>query len=73
MKEIFTKPPIWAFKRNKNLKDIIGGNKVFDNKKILNVKKSNKEKCHFMRSINLCCKQLKPAQPFKEPLTKNPF
>ena len=45
LKEIFAEPPILAFKRNKNLKDIIGGNKVFDNKKILNVKKFNKGKC----------------------------
>ena len=34
LKEIFAEPPILAFKRNKNLKDIIGGNKVFDNQKI---------------------------------------
>ena len=32
-KEIFAEPPILAFKRNKNLRDIIGGNKLFDNKK----------------------------------------
>ena len=31
-KEIFAKSPILAFKRNKNLKDIIGGNKFFDKK-----------------------------------------
>ena len=33
LKEIFAEPPIFAFKRNKNLRDIIGGSKVFDNKK----------------------------------------
>ena len=44
LKEIFAEPPILAFKRNKNLRDIIGGNKVYDTKKILNVKKLNKEK-----------------------------
>ena len=37
MKEIFAEPPILALKRNKNLRDIIGGNKVFYNKKNLNV------------------------------------
>ena len=42
LKEIFAEPPILAFKRNKNLRDIIGGNKRFDNKKFLNVKKFNK-------------------------------
>ena len=34
LKEIFAEPPILAFKRNKNLKDIIGGNKVLDKKTI---------------------------------------
>ena len=39
LKKFFAEPPILAFKRNKNLKDKIRGNKVFDNKKLLNVKK----------------------------------
>ena len=30
LKEIFAEPPILAFKRNKNLRDIIGGNKLFE-------------------------------------------
>ena len=37
LKEVFTEPPILAFKRNKNLKDIIGGNKIFDNKNVSHV------------------------------------
>ena len=53
-----------AFKRNKNLRDIIGGNKVFDNKKVLKVKKFSKGKCQsfFTRSITLYCKQLKTCK-----------
>ena len=64
LNNIFAEPPILTFKRNKNLKDIIGGNKVFSNKKILNVKKLDKVKCKpcFTRSINLCCKQLLPLR-----------
>ena len=75
LKEIFAEPPILTFKRNKNLKDIIGGNKAFDNKTILNIKKFNKEKCQpsFTRSINFYCKQLKTVRPFKVPLTKTLF
>ena len=38
MKTIFAEPPILAFKRSKNLRNI-------DNKKILNGKKFNKGKC----------------------------
>ena len=44
LKEIIAQSPTLALKRNKNLKDIIGYNKLFDNKNILNVKKFNKRK-----------------------------
>ena len=62
-----------ASKRNKNLRDIIGGNKVFENKKVLNVKNFNKGKCQscFARSINLCCKQLKTCSTFQSAFNKN--
>ena len=57
LKEILTKCPIAALKRNKNLRCISGGNKVIYGKKILNVKKFNKGKCQscFTRSFDLCC------------------
>ena len=73
LKEIFAEPPILSFKRN--LRDIIGSNKLFDNKKILNVKKFNKGKCQpcFTRSINLCCKQLKTCSTFQSTFNKNTF
>ena len=63
---MLAEPPILAFKRNRNLRDIIGGSKVFVNRKNLNVKKFNKGKCQpcFTRSINLCCKQLKTCSTF---------
>ena len=64
-----------AVKRNKKLRDIIEGNKVFDNKGILNVKKVNKGKCEqcFTRSIILCCKQLKNCLNFQSAFNKNTF
>ena len=34
LNEIFAEQPLLALKRNKSLRDIIGGNKVFDLKKI---------------------------------------
>ena len=88
LKEIFIEPPILVFKRNKNLRDITKGNKVFDNKRILNLKKFNKQKCKpcftrsinlcckpcFTRSINLCCKTTQNLLNFpKAPLTKTSF
>ena len=33
LKKNFSEPPILAVKRNKNFGEMIGGNKVFDNKK----------------------------------------
>ena len=64
-----------AFKRNKNFKNIIRGKKIFDNKKNLNVKKFNKQKCKpcFTISINLCCKQLKTCSTFQRAFKKNIF
>ena len=75
LKETFAEPPILAFKRNKNLKDIIRGNMVFDNKKTLNLKKFNKGTCQpcFTRSINLCFKQLKTCATFESAFNKNTF
>ena len=32
LQETFAKLPVLAFQRNKDLRDIIGSNKVFDNK-----------------------------------------
>ena len=75
LKETFAEPPVLAFKRNKNLKDIIRGNMVFDNKKTLNLKKFNKGTCQpcFTRSINLCCKQLKTCSAFESAFNKSTF
>ena len=75
LKEIFAELQILTFKRNKNLRDTIGCKKIFDNKKNLNVKKFNKEKCQpcFTRSIYLFVNNSKLAQPFKVPLTKTAF
>ena len=83
LKDIFAEPlfhsvlafKILAFKRNRNLKDIIGGNKTFDNKRILNIKKFNKGKRQlcFTRSINLYCKQLKTCSTFQSDFNKNTF
>ena len=74
LKEIFVEPQILAFKRNKNLRDMIGGNKVF-NKKKLKVKKYNIGKCQpcFTRSINLRCKELKTCSTFQSAFNKRTF
>ena len=75
LKEIFAETPILSFRRNKNLRDIIEGNKIFDRKKKLGVNKFNKGKCQscFTTSINLCCKQLKTCSILQSAFNKNTF
>ena len=75
LKETFAEPPVLAFKSNKNLKDIIMGNMIFDNKKTLDLKKFNKGTCQpcFTRSINICCKQLKTCSTFESAFNKSTF
>ena len=75
LKETFAEPPVLAFKRNKNLKDIIRGNMVFDNKKTLNLKKFNKGHAnHVSRDqLTYVANNSKLAQPLKAHLTKAPF
>ena len=62
-------------KKQKNLRDIIAIDKVFDNKQILNVKKINKGICQlrFTRSVNLCCIQLKTFSTFQSAFNRNTF
>ena len=75
LKEIFAETPILAFRRNKTLKDIIEGNKIFDRKNFFSVNKFNKGKCQpcFTRSINLCCKQLKTCSILQSTFNKNTY
>ena len=73
LKETFDEPPTLPFKRNKNIRDMIRGNKAFDNKQVLNITKLNKRKCKpfFTGFINLCCKQLKTYSTFQSFLQKH--
>ena len=56
--KMFNSFPAVAFKRNKNLRDFLGGNKLHNNQKLIHVKTINKEKCHscLTRTTNFCCK-----------------
>ena len=78
LKETFAEPSILAFKRNKNLKDIIRGNKVFDNKKHFERKKklTKGNGNHLSRDqLTYVVHNSKLAQPYMPyvPLTKTPF
>ena len=68
IKDTFTERPIVAYKRNKNLKELIGGNVIENNVKVSSKTKNNNvvgrcEPCNG-RSDCLCCKQLKNTDTF---------
>ena len=59
LKEIFNCQPITAFRRNKNLKELIGGNKIEKNKvKKRQIQKLKSSKCSpcLTNLRSLCCK-----------------
>ena len=73
--EIFQNEPVAAFRRNKNLKKLIGSNKIEHSK----VKKHNnimkKGKCSPFSANNrtLCCKQLISSPIFKSQQTNKSY
>ena len=68
LKSTFQGKPIIARKRNRNLKEIIGSNKILNNKVI---RKKQEEKKHlfcspcYTRRNNLCCQQVEKTNVFK--------
>ena len=72
--ELFKEKPIIAFKRNRNLKDMLGGSKLLNNKKV--VKGSRKEgQCRPCLSQvgNKCCKHLLSTKTFRSSTTGERF
>ena len=66
LKETFKEKPTIAYKRNKNLKDIIGQNTIVNNKvqRKKEVKKVGKCRPCLTKSGNQCCKQVKNTDQF---------
>ena len=71
-KDVFQEPPILAFRRNRNLYDLLGCKNIVDGK-LQELSKKNKigfsTKC-FSKSGNLCCKQVAHTQSFKNSVTQ---
>ena len=65
LKKVFENKPLLAFRKNENLRQLIGGNKIEKNKKLLTTNKSN--------SRTLCCKQVVKTEHFKSNQTNRTF
>ena len=73
--KIFEKPPLLSFRRNKNLKDLIGSNVIENGKIKKRVTPKIKGKCSpcFSSKKNLCCNQIKDTTTFQSNQTKKIF
>ena len=76
LKEIFTQQPIMAFRRNKNLGDMLG-QKTIKNGKVIRKSNINNRKgwcspCN-SRNFNLCCQQVRSTNKFKSNKTNEEF
>ena len=71
---IFEEKPIIAFKRNKNLKELLGGTHIANNKRVT-PKKLTTGKCSpcLSKRGNLCCKQLVSTDHFRSETTGEKF
>ena len=75
MQEIFQEKPMMAYRRNRNLGDILGQKTIYNGKVIrkdISKEKGNCGPC-LTRNDNLCCKQIKKTTTFKSHITKKKY
>ena len=77
VKECFPEPPIISYRRNKNLRDMIGSNEIINNKVRRNFKLNKHHSIKFCKPCNtkgcLCCNQLKYTSEFKSSITNRTY
>ena len=72
--EIFADKPIIAFRRNRNLKDLLGGAKLVNNKKIVKNDMRQGQCSPCLSQIgNICCKQILSRKEFRSTATGERF
>ena len=72
--KIFEDKPILAFKRNKNLKDLIGGNKLQNNQKVTRTTSKSGHCGPCLSQIgNICCKHIISTNSFNSARTSEKF
>ena len=72
LKHVFKEQPITAYRRNENLRDVIGDTTIENNKVVGKQKPiSNSSYCKpsISRTKDLCCKQVAPTTTFKGTVT----
>ena len=72
--KVFQDKPIITFKRNKNLKDMLGGAKLMNNRKVV-TKQAKKGHCGpcLTQIGNICCKHIISTNTFKNARTGDEF
>ena len=75
LEKSFENFPTFAFKRPRNLKNLIGGNTLINNKVKRNNTPFKVEKCKpcYSRKNSLCCKQVIKTSEFTSQITKENF
>ena len=75
LRKVLENKPLLAFRKNKNLRQLIGGNTIEKNKKLLTTNKFTNGKCSpcFSNSRTLCCKQVIKTEHFKSNQTNRTF
>ena len=72
--ELFAEKPIIAFRRNRNLKDMLGGVKILNNKKVVKANRKNGQCSPCLSQIgNICCKHIISTKTFRSTTTGERF
>ena len=75
LKQVFQNSPVYGFRRNKNLRDIIGQTTLKNNRVVRKNKHCSSGKCTpcRTRNNNLCCNQVLSTSTFKSQQTQEVF
>ena len=73
MAEKFSERPVLVYRRCKNLRDLIGSNKISNNKVVKPTRNPGECKPCLLRSDCQCCKQINKTNTFSSKTTKKTF